>query len=618
MEIAEAGIKLQSLRVAEAESGVGLARLQKGQSQAKAGHFKGLIAQGLLNSEKKALSQMAHARNLQHAASVNYYASAAYNQLAATANFLTARFGKAKENQAKALSAMASGLSLTASATSTNASILSTRASYERRAQEWQLQKNLAEWDINIGGQQITIAQQRVGIIQQEKVIAELQLSHAKETVQFLANKFTNEDLYEWMSRVLQEVYIYYLQQATITAKLAESQLAFERQEYPPAIIQSDYRNLPLNKSNGGGEDDKYGLTGSYRLLRDITELDQYAFLNDTRKQLTVKTFSLAQLFPIEFQGLREDGVIVFSFNQEMFDRDFPGQYLRLIKRIRVSVVALISPNEGIKATLINPGISRTVIKGDTFQSTVIRRDPEVLALSGSPIENTGFFELQPETSMYLPFENSGVVTSFELRLPRPSNHFDFDSLADVLITVEYNALFDFNYRQQVTQQLGRDFGAERSFSFQYDFSDQWYDLLNPEYSDTPMRVRFQTRREFFPSNLSNIRIQHIALYFVLQDEAPPVEVTHFSFQEDSSVMPLGGSASSIDGLISTRAGNANSWIPILGLSPFGEWELNLSQLEEDEIDSPEEIELRRRFREGEIEDILFVISYEGLLPPWE
>ena len=57
----------------------------------------------------------------------------------------------------------------------------------------------------------------------------------------FLANKFTNAELFEWMSGVLGGVYAYFLQQATALAQLAEAQLAFERQEPAPGFVRADY-----------------------------------------------------------------------------------------------------------------------------------------------------------------------------------------------------------------------------------------------------------------------------------------------------------------------------------------------------------------------------------------
>jgi hypothetical protein len=49
------------------------------------------------------------------------------------------------------------------------------------------------------------------------------------------------------MADVMQQVYRFFLQQATQLAKLAELQLAFERQETPLAFIKSDYWERPAS-----------------------------------------------------------------------------------------------------------------------------------------------------------------------------------------------------------------------------------------------------------------------------------------------------------------------------------------------------------------------------------
>jgi hypothetical protein len=84
---------------------------------------------------------------------------------------------------------------------------------------------------------------------------------------------------------------------------------------------------------------DSKGLTGAERLLRDLTELDQYAFRTNQRKLQLSKTISLAQLDPFAFQRFCETGILIFSTPMELFDRDFPGHYLRLIKRVNTSVI---------------------------------------------------------------------------------------------------------------------------------------------------------------------------------------------------------------------------------------------------------------------------------------
>ena len=65
-----------------------------------------------------------------------------------------------------------------------------------------------------------------------------------------------------------------------------------------------------------------------------------------------------------------------------------------------------------------------------------------------SPRDATGFFELQQQPrETLLPFEGIGVDTSWELRMPRASNQFDYRSIADVLFTIDFTALPDLRKR---------------------------------------------------------------------------------------------------------------------------------------------------------------------------
>jgi hypothetical protein len=155
---------------------------------------------------------------------------------------------------------------------------------------------------------------------------------------------------------------------------------------------------------------------------------------------------------------------------------------------------------------------------------------------------------------------------------------------------------------------MDRRVSANRVFYFRQEFSDAWYDLHNPEQTDTPMTVRFETRREDFPPNLENLRIEHVLLYFIgAGGEADELTVEHFTFSEQDSAGVVGGGATTVDGVISTRRGNGTSWLPMIGFPPVGEWELAL----------PDTPEIRARFQNEECEDILFVIVYGGETPKW-
>ena len=89
-----------------------------------------------------------------------------------------------------------------------------------------------------------------------------------------------------------------------------------------------------------------------------------------------------------------------------------------MIRRVRTSLVALIPPNQGIRATLATTGLSRVVIANGGFRSVVVRRDPELVALT-SPLNATGLFELDIQSELLLPFEMMGVDTSWELQMPK-------------------------------------------------------------------------------------------------------------------------------------------------------------------------------------------------------
>jgi len=624
LRLAQAGVRLQDLRVGEANDGVTLADLQKERAQIQIDTYEDWLQTGANEYEKQMIEAYGTAAAAQKGATEQSFRIQEKQALIAAANlaaslaaadptggFLAAGVGIADFAIDTYLFANQSANTKDAIDATAAAQIASINAALERRKDEWQLQKRLAEQDSLIGDQQKKIATDHVQIAAQERVIAGIGADNAKDTVEFLTNKFTNVELFDWMSNILEGVYSYFLQQATAMATLAGNQLAFERQEIPPAFINSDYWNVPSEVSTLGNTDskatDRRGLTGSARLLQDIYQLDQYAFATNKRKLPLTKTISLARLAPFEFQRFRETGVMLFATPMEMFDRGFPGHYLRLIKRVRTSVIALIPPIDGIHATLSTTGPSRVVIGGDVFQTVPIRRAPEFIALS-APNNSTGVFELDPQPDMLLPFEGSGVDMFWEFKMPKAANRFDYRTIADVLITLEYNALYNFDYRQQVIQSLKPTISADRPFSFRNQFADQWYDLNNPDQTKTPMKVKFQTFREDFPPNVETLKIQQVLLYFVRASQKTfELPITILRFTEQGNQGTVGGSATPIDGKISTRSGNAGSWTVMIGKSPVGEWELTLPNTEE----------VKKHFLDEDIDDILFVITYAGRTPDW-
>jgi Tc toxin complex TcA C-terminal TcB-binding domain/Bacterial Ig domain len=616
LQLASATVNLQALRVKEAQQGVGLAELQLDRAAIQRDTYQEWIDAGLNRWEEGMLQDYKDARNHRNTIA-GLDAALTFAQALTTSSsggFLGTGIGGGLGAAigVGALAAVRAGFAIQLNNAETSAQINSAKASFERRQQDWEFQLQLSESDMAIGQQQVAIAQTHTAVVRQEELISRTQQEQAQDTVDFLAQKFTSAELYAWMSGVLGGAYSYFLQQATAVAQLAQHQLGFERQETPPAFIKADYWDTTGEtaspSSNRGDQPDRQGLTGSVRLLQDITRLDQFAFETNRRKLQLAETFSLARLFPLEFQQFRESGRLPFATPMSLFDRGFPGHYLRLIKRVRISIIALVPPVQGVRATLINSGISRVVSGGDVFQSILVRRDPELIAFT-SPSNATGLIELEPETGMLLPFESMGVDTNWELQLPKAANPFDYRSIADVLFTVEYTALQDFSYRQQVIQQLEETVSAERVFSLRDHFADQWYALHNPEQAETPMTVTFSLASQNFPPNVAELRIQHVLLA-VARAEGLTFEIgsVQLILTPQGETVPVGGEVNgATDGLISTRRGNASAWVPLIGRSPVGAWELTL----------PDTEEMRNRFENEEIDDLLLVLTYEGRTSAW-
>lgn len=617
VQLTKETVELQDLRIQEASAQIVLLELHKDRAQTQVDVYNDWINAGPNSYERAMLKNY---RDLKEKRNLLAVAEAAQTVANAVVTAESAfENSKPKAMAAAAILAVAAGVrgyfATEVNAMEAKLQKNSFYANLERSKDQWRLQSALARQDIEIAAQQIFQAQLGKQIVEQERAIADMRAEQAEAVVEFLNNKFTNVELYEWMSDILSGVYSYFLQQATAMAQLALNQLAFERQERPPAFIRSDYWQAPSEAGTQTGSEEtpeRRGLTGSARLLQDIYQLDQYAFETNRRKIQLVEHFSLARLAPYAFQRFRESGILPFATPMSLFDQGFPGHYLRLIKRVRISIVGLIPPVQGVRATLSAAGVSRVVTGNDVYRQIEVRRPSESIAFT-SPTEATGIFELQPENELLLPFETMGVDTNWELRLPRAANRFDFDTLSDVVFTIEYTALHSSDYRHQIIQEMDRSYSAEQAYSIKREFPDLWYQLHHPDTLIDPdsgdLLAGIATLRGHFSPNLDMLQIEHVVLYFVGAEQAAiEINVEDLRFKPDGAGSSISyGGATTVDGVISTRRANAGGWLPLLGESPAGEWTFVFE-------DTPA---FRAHFSEQRITDILFVLSYSGDTPAW-
>src|SRR5262249_33227146 len=109
-------------------------------------------------------------------------------------------------------------------------------AGHARRSEEWNLQLELAKKEIAQIDKQQAAAEIRSQIAQTELENHDKQIENATAVEDYLHDKYTNSDLYDWMVSQLSATYFQCYQMAYDLAKRAEKAFRFER-----GLIASDY-----------------------------------------------------------------------------------------------------------------------------------------------------------------------------------------------------------------------------------------------------------------------------------------------------------------------------------------------------------------------------------------
>ncbi|WP_422891255.1 neuraminidase-like domain-containing protein [Nannocystis pusilla] len=316
-----------------------------------------------------------------------------------------------------------------AQAKSREAARTATQASYVRRKEEWDFQAAQATADLRQIDAQITAAEIR-------KQMAELELdNHIKQTEQatealeFMQTKFSNAELYSWMSSEIGKVYHLAYQLALDLARRAERCYRYELAVQPetPEFIQF-----------GHWDNRRQGLLAGERLAHDIRRMEAAYYEHNVREYELTKRISLASHDPVALIALRKTGVCHFTLPSILFNLDHASHYLRRIRMVGLSIPAVTGPYTNIGATLTyEPGEIRHTADGGM---KVDNGTAQTVAISVNQ-EDTGLFEPNLRDERYLPFEGRALEESkWQLKLPEKVRQFDYETISDVILTIRYTA----------------------------------------------------------------------------------------------------------------------------------------------------------------------------------
>jgi hypothetical protein len=270
------------------------------------------------------------------------------------------------------------------------------------------------------------------------------------------------------------------------------------------------------------------------------------------REYEITKHISLRIDLPYAFLQLRTTGFCEIDLPEWMFDKDYPGQFMRRIRNVSLSLPAVVGPYINIHCRL---QLLSSSIRTDPSFSKVSPDSPKDISSDGTLVtrfaateavatssgqEDTGLFELNFRDDRYLPFEFSGAVSRWRVEMPEENNQFDYTTLADMVMHLNYTAREGGpESRKLANERCHNKLPGDgiRYFDVRHEFPDVFATVLHSqrmnskgnECLDLPLRFKrsmfpFLPRRqgilllrvEIFIQPLETLTVgQHLALEFI-------------------------------------------------------------------------------------------------------
>jgi hypothetical protein len=326
----------------------------------------------------------------------------------------------------------------------------------ERNA-KYQLEVKLAQDELNeIDTTKTAIAALKVAMAQSQLDDFDAKTQDAQNVAQFLLNKFTNQQLYDWMTAQISGVYFQSYQLAYQMAKRAEASYNLDLANYDAAFVSfiqpSYWDNL------------HQGLLAAEGLMYDTERMESSFVDNNFHEFEIIRPISLSKLDAAAFNTLKTTGTAFFSLPESLFDADYPGHYMRRIKYAGLIITfntgtprpvyvncTLTLLNSSIRISATPPTPYARSGPGDTrFHDLnqvqqVVTSNGGVISSSGATPDN-GMFETTVHyiitDDRLLTFEHSGVIGSWQLEFSKNNPGFDPTTIADITLQIEYNSRY--------------------------------------------------------------------------------------------------------------------------------------------------------------------------------
>ncbi|QTL39939.1 hypothetical protein HGO23_00380 [Xenorhabdus budapestensis] len=463
IRLSEFAIELQQEAVQMAQMGKATLEESKNMAQERYEHYHNLYEENLSSLEISSISMKTASEVAKLAAAPFYVTGAA---LEVVPNIFGMAMGGAKYSAPVTTAAIIA--QLTAETLEIAAERLQDGADYQRRRQDWEIEYKQAQSEINIIEMQLKEQDLLIKSAQIALREAQTQQSVARELYEFMTTGFLIVPTYQWLMGRLAALYAPAYDAVLSMCLTAESSWRYE---------VGDYKRQSFIKTTAWN-DSYRGLLAGESLQLDLLQMEN-AWLQRNERRLNIKkTVSLNSLLTNNElkKQIDKKQSISFTLDSMLFDENYPGHYLRQIKRISVSI-SLETLNLGSvmsseisailtqtsSSTLTSPDIdgvnwlydpSRKLGNNKNVVNNL--RAQQQIALSslteddGSVAKENWLYTLMFDDDRYLPFEGTGAISTWTLEFPDQSvidDIFYFPAivsvwrLKDINIHIHYTAV---------------------------------------------------------------------------------------------------------------------------------------------------------------------------------
>jgi len=311
--------------------------------------------------------------------------------------------------------------------------LVANRAALERQKAVFAHEKRLAAIDLARIDRELDAARTAVAIADDNIATLEAQIENVARVDQHLRSRFTNRELWNWTVGRAAELHFQAYSVALDLARRAERALRIELGTDAAFVSPANWNSL------------RKGLLAGEGLIVDLTRMEA-GYLDGHRREYEVTMpVRVAELGGAD--ALRRDGVVDVLIPEYALDRRMPGQYMRRIKSVAVTVHGRSGPIAvPAKVTLLRGSTRLRPDVGDGYRRDG-QDDPrfadDILATSivcsGRP-GDTGLFQRDYDDDRFLPFEGAGLADSHWRIDLFPETSPNLTEIVDVELTIDYTA----------------------------------------------------------------------------------------------------------------------------------------------------------------------------------